>query len=100
MMVGTELSEYHTGFRAFSRELLVKLPLENNSDDFVFDNQMLMQIPWHGYQIAEVSCPTKCLKEASSINFVRSVKYGLDCLIAALSFSLAKAGAIKPRIIL
>jgi glycosyltransferase involved in cell wall biosynthesis len=98
VMVGAKLSEYHTGYRAFSRELLESLLLEKNSDDFIFDNQMLSQILWNGYQIAEVSCPTKYFKEASSINFTRSVKYGLGCLWTSLIYRLAKMGLIKPDI--
>lgn len=90
MMIGAKLSEYHTGYRAFSRELLLKLPLENNSDDFVFDNQMLAQIVWFNYTIAEVSCPTRYFADASSINFLRSVKYGFGCLKTALYFRLAR----------
>jgi glycosyltransferase involved in cell wall biosynthesis len=97
-LTGAKLSEYHTGYRAFSRELLEKLPLENNSDDFVFDNQMLAQILWLGYHIAEVSCPTKYFPEASSINFKKSVKYGFGCLSTALKYRLAKMGIIKSRI--
>lgn len=95
VMLGAKLSEYHTGYRAFSRELLEKLPLQFNSDDFVFDNQMLAQIVWLGYTIAEVSCPTKYFAEASSINFMRSVKYGLGCLATAMSFRLSKAGLVR-----
>lgn len=95
VMLGAKLSEYHTGYRAFSRELLEKLPLDLNSDDFVFDNQMLAQIVWFGYTIAEVSCPTKYFAEASSINFMRSVKYGMGCLMTALSFRLSKAGFVR-----
>lgn len=95
VMLGAKLSEYHTGYRAFSRELLEKLPLEFNSDDFVFDNQMLAQIVWFGYTIAEVSCPTKYFAEASSINFMRSVKYGWGCLATALSFRLSKVGLVR-----
>lgn len=95
VMLGAKLSEYHTGYRAFSRELLEKLPLEANSDDFVFDNQMLAQIVWFGYIIAEVSCPTKYFAEASSINFKRSVKYGMGCLRTALSFRLSKSGFVR-----
>lgn len=91
-LIGAKLSEYHTGYRAFSRELLRKLPLDANSDDFVFDNQMLAQIHWLGYIIAEVSCPTKYFPEASSINFARSSKYGLGCLKTGLQFRLAKLG--------
>ncbi|MBP7341645.1 MAG: glycosyltransferase family 2 protein [Syntrophaceae bacterium] len=92
ILIGAKLSEYHTGYRAFSRELLEKLPLKANSDDFVFDNQMLAQIVWLGYTIAEISCPTKYFAEASSINFRRSVQYGIGCLATALRFRLAKTG--------
>jgi len=91
-LFGAKLSEYHTGYRAFSRELLLKLNLENNSDDFVFDNQMLAQILWLGETIAEVSCPTLYFEDASSINFSRSVTYGLGCLATALEFRLARMG--------
>ena len=94
-LTGAKLSEYHTGYRAFSRGLLERLPLEENSDDFVFDNQMLAQILWSGYTIAEVSCPTKYFPEASSINFCRSVKYGLGCLLTAVKYRLAKMNLIK-----
>jgi len=92
MLLGAKLSEYHTGYRAFSREVLEVLPLAINSDDFVFDNQMLAQILWHGFTIGEVSCPTKYFPEASSINFRRSLKYGFGCLGTALAFRLAKMG--------
>ncbi len=92
LLLGAKLSEYHTGYRAFSRELLEKLPLDVNSDDFVFDNQMLAQIVWFGYIIAEVSCPTKYFPEASSINLTRSIKYGLGCLFTGLGFRLARMG--------
>jgi len=95
MLLAAKISEYHTGYRAFSRELLEKLPLESNSDDFVFDNQILAQIIWLGYTIAEVSCPTKYFTEASSINFIRSVKYGFGCLNTAAKYRLAKMGVIK-----
>jgi len=90
VLLGAKLSEYHTGYRAFSRELLEKLPLEANSDDFVFDNQMLAQIVWFGYTIAEISCPTKYFAEASSINFRRSVEYGLGCLFTAFQYRISK----------
>ena len=90
IFLGAKLSEYHTGYRAFSRDLLERLPLEVNSDDFVFDNQMLAQIIWFGYTVAEVSCPTKYFPDASSINFTRSIRYGLGCLMTAISFRLAK----------
>ncbi|MGA2071534.1 MAG: glycosyltransferase family 2 protein [Sedimentisphaerales bacterium] len=95
ILTGAKLSEYHTGYRAFSRQLLELLPLDGNSDDFIFDNQMLAQILWFGYTIAEVSCPTKYFPEASSINFVRSTKYGLGCLWTGLIFRLAKMNIIK-----
>lgn len=95
ILIGAKLSEYHTGYRAFSRELLLKLPLANNSDDFVFDNQMLAQIVWFDYTVAEVSCPTSYFAEASSINFSRSIKYGFGCLNTALTFRLAKMKLIK-----
>ena len=98
MLLGAKLSEYHTGYRAFSRRLLEQLPLDANSDDFVFDNQMLAQILWLGCTIAEVSCPTKYFPEASSINFHRSVKYGLGCLGTGLKFRLAKMNLIKSKL--
>ena len=98
IFIGAKLSEYHTGYRAFSREMLKRLPLEVNSDDFVFDNQMLAQIVWFGYTIAEVSCPTKYFAEASSINLIRSIKYGLGCLITALVFRIAKMKIVKSRL--
>jgi glycosyltransferase involved in cell wall biosynthesis len=95
VLIGAKLSEYHTGYRAFSRELLLRLPLKNNSDDFVFDNQMMTQIIWFGYTVAEVSCPTKYFAEASSINFGRSIEYGIGCLKTACAFRLAKMNLIK-----
>ena len=98
ILLGAKLSEYHTGYRAFSRELLEKLDLTNNSDDFVFDNQMLAQILWHGFTIGEVSCPTKYFKEASSINFRRSCKYGFGCLSVGSQFRLAKMGLWQSKL--
>jgi len=98
IMTGAKLSEYHTGYRAFSRELLEKLPLEENSDDFVFDNQMLVQTLWLGYQIAEVSCPTLYFTQASSINFQRSLKYGFGCLDTAIKYRLAKMNLIRSKL--
>jgi glycosyltransferase involved in cell wall biosynthesis len=86
LFLGVKLSEYHTGFRAFSRELLEALPLLENSDDFVFDNQMIAQAVMFGFKIGEISCPTKYFKEASSINFKRSTEYGLGVLATTLSF--------------
>jgi glycosyltransferase involved in cell wall biosynthesis len=89
-LLGAKLSEYHSGYRAFSRRLLESLPLEANSDDFIFDNQMLAQVIWAGYTVAEVSCPTRYAADASSINFMRSVRYGLGCLGTAMEFVLAR----------
>jgi len=80
MMVGQKLSEYHTGYRAFSRQVLEALPLERNSDDFVFDNQMLCQAIWAGFRIGEISIPTRYFEEASSIRFGRAVRYGFGVL--------------------
>jgi len=90
ILMGAKLSEYHTGYRGFSRELLEKIPFDRNSDDFVFDNQMLAQVLWFGYIIAEVSCPTHYFPEASSINFQRSVRYGFGCLDTALTYRMAR----------
>jgi len=98
IMMGAKLSEYHSGYRAFSRELLEKLPLERNSDDFVFDNQMLAQILWLKYRIAEVSCPTRYFAEASSINLKRSLKYGFGCLNTATRYRLARMNLVKSRL--
>lgn len=98
LLLGAKLSEYHTGYRAFSRELLELLPLDRNSDDFVFDNEMLTQILWLNYQVAEVSCPTKYFPEASSIGFWRSLKYGVQCLITAVKFRMARVGVIQSRL--
>jgi len=98
IFLGVKLSEYHTGFRAFSRELLEALPLLENSDDFVFDNQMIAQTVMFGFRIGEISCPTKYFKEASSINFRRSVKYGLGVLATTLSFAAHRWGILRvPR---
>lgn len=93
-----KLSEYHTGFRAFSSEVLLKLPLLENSDDFVFDNQMLAQCIYFGFRIGEISCPTRYFEEASSINFRRSVTYGLGVLRTTLAFALQRAGLAHFRI--
>jgi len=98
MLLGSKLSEFHTGYRAFSRKVLESLPLLANSDDFVFDNQMLAQIIGLGYSIGEVSCPTKYFPEASSINFRRSVTYGLGVLGTSVRFRLARWGLIQPKI--
>ena len=98
ILLGAKISEYHTGYRGFSRDLLERLPLEVNSDDFVFDNQMLAQIVWFGYTVAEVSCPTKYFAEASSINLFRSIKYGIGCLFTALIFRLAKMKIMTSKV--
>ena len=98
LLLGAKLSEYHTGYRAFSCQLLEQLPLEVNSDDFVFDNQMLAQVVWAGHTIAEVSCPTKYFAEASSINLQSSIKYGFGCLITALQFRFAKMKLITSKL--
>jgi len=95
ILMGAKLSEYHTGYRAFAREVLERLPLDKDSDDFVFDNQMLAQILWFGYRVGEVSCPTKYFPDASSINFRRSCRYGLGCLATALIFRVGDWGIIK-----
>jgi glycosyltransferase involved in cell wall biosynthesis len=98
MLLGTKVSEFHTGYRAFSRTLLERLPLEANSDDFVFDNEILAETIWLGGQIGEVSCPTRYAPDASSINFARSVRYGFGCLATGLAFRLARWGVRKdPR---
>jgi len=98
LLLGAKLSEYHTGYRAFSREILERIRLDENSDDFVFDNQMLAQILWHGFTIAEVSCPTKYFAEASSINLRRSIKYGFGCLYTGLRFRFGKWGLLRSKL--
>jgi glycosyltransferase involved in cell wall biosynthesis len=95
LFLGVKLSEYHTGFRAFSRQLLETLPLLENSDDFVFDNQMIAQAVAFGFSIGEISCPTKYFDEASSINFKRSVKYGFGVLATTFSFVANKIGIVR-----
>lgn len=98
LMLGTKLSEFHTGYRAFSRHVLTSLPLLANSDDFVFDNQMLTQAIAFGYTIGEISCPTKYFNEASSINFWRSCQYGMGVLSTSVIYRLWKWGLIRPTI--
>jgi glycosyltransferase involved in cell wall biosynthesis len=95
VFLGAKLSEYHTGFRAFSKDVLQTLPLLENSDDFVFDNQMLAQCVMFGFRIGEISCPASYFKEASSIGFKRSVKYGLGVLMTTACFVTHKAGFLK-----
>lgn len=98
VLMGQKLAEYHTGYRAFSKEILENLPLAENSDDFVFDNEMLGQIAYGGYIIGEVTCPTKYFPEASSINFQRSVKYGLGVLRVSMTYRLNKWGLMRSSI--
>ena len=98
LLLGTKVSEFHTGYRAFSAELLRKLPLAENSDDFVFDNEILAETVWLGYTIGEISCPARYDADASSINFRRSVVYGVGCLTTAAAFRLCRAGLMRsPR---
>ncbi len=98
LFMGVKLSEYHTGFRAFSKELLETLPLLENSDDFVFDNQIIAQAVMFGFKIGEVSCPTKYFEEASSINFKRSVEYGFGVLATTIGFVAHKLRIVhSPR---
>lgn len=98
VLVSQKLSEYHTGYRAFSREVLEGINFQANSDDFVFDNQMLSQIIYADFEIAEITCPTKYFEEASSINFRRSMKYGFGCLAVSLKHRLNKWGMMKSEI--
>jgi glycosyltransferase involved in cell wall biosynthesis len=98
ILLGHKLSEYHTGYRGFTRSVLQSLPLTRNSDDFVFDNQMLSQAIYKGYRIGEISCPTKYFPEASSINFRRSVVYGLGVLRTSIGFRLARLGFARGTI--
>lgn len=98
LLIGSKLSEFHTGYRSFSREVLENINFENNSDDFVFDNEMLSQIVYEGYEIAEVTTPTKYFEEASSINFKRSAKYGLGVLRVSFIHFLSKLGLAKSKL--
>lgn len=98
LVLGVKLSEYHTGYRAFSREVLETLPLEENSNDFVFDNEMLAQAVYFGFKLGEISCPTRYFEDSSSINFPRSLKYGLGVLLTSAKYMLGKSGLIKPSI--
>lgn len=97
ILIPYKLSEYHTGFRAFSRKVIETLPLEENSDDFIFDNQMLIQIIGAGFSIGEITCPTRYMEDSSSINFTRSIKYGLGVIINTLEYKLTKFGLIKSK---
>jgi len=98
MMLGSKLSEFHTGYRAFTRSVLEELPLLANSDDFVFDNQMLAQVVAFGFRIGEISCPTRYFAEASSINFRRSLVYGLGVLWTSVCYRLGRMGLLRPKI--
>ena len=98
ILLDQKLSEYHTGYRAWSRQVLETLPLDRCSDDFIFDNQMLAQCAWFGFRIGEISCPTRYFPEASSINFRRSCTYGLGVLRTALAYRLARWGLMRPAI--
>jgi hypothetical protein len=98
VLLGQKISEYHTGYRAWSRQVLERLPLMTCSDDFVFDNQMIAQATYFGFRVGEISCPTKYFEEASSINFSRSVTYGLGVLKTAAQFRLKKMGIAHPAI--
>ncbi len=98
LMLNQKLSEYHTGYRAFSRNVLSSLPLEENSNDFVFDNEILAQITYFGFRIGEISCPTKYFADASSINFRRSLKYGINVLQTSVKFALQRLGLKKYQI--
>lgn len=95
LLMGAKLSEYHTGYRAFTRTVLEKIPIEKNSDDFVFDNQMLSQILYAGFRVGEITCPARYFAEASSINFARSVRYGMGCLKTAFQYRLCKMGLCR-----
>jgi glycosyltransferase involved in cell wall biosynthesis len=98
ILINQKLSEYHTGYRAYKREVLENILFENNSDDFVFDNEVVSQIFMKGYQIAEITCPTKYFEEASSINFSRSMKYGLGVLRVSFVHFLHKKGMVKSKL--
>ena len=95
LFLGVKLSEYHTGYRAFTRQVLETVPLGEDSDDFVFDNQMLVQAVYFGFRIGEISCPTKYFPEASSINFRRSIQYGLGVLGATFAYALQRLGIVR-----
>jgi hypothetical protein len=98
LLMDQKLSEYHTGYRSFSGEVLKKIDLSPNSDDFIFDNQMIAQIFYHGFEIGEVTCPTKYFEEASSINFSRSVTYGLGVLNVSFLYFLSRLGIYQASI--
>jgi glycosyltransferase involved in cell wall biosynthesis len=98
LLMNNKLSEYHTGYRAFSAEVLRQINYKDNSDDYIFDNQIIAQIMWAGFEIAEITCPTSYFEEASSINFSRSIRYGLGVIGVSFSYLFAKLGLCKPKI--
>jgi glycosyltransferase involved in cell wall biosynthesis len=98
ILLGQKLSEYHTGYRSFSKQVLTSVNFEACDNDFIFDNEMVSQIFYKGFEIGEVTCPTKYFKEASSINFKRSMKYGLGCLRVSLVYRLCKWGIMKSKL--
>jgi glycosyltransferase involved in cell wall biosynthesis len=98
LLMRQKLSEYHTGYRAYHKDVLLSIPFENNSDDFIFDNEILAQILYKGFEIAEITCPTKYFDEASSINFSRSMKYGLGVLRVSFQYFFQKTGIAKSRL--
>ena len=98
IIMNKKLSEYHSGYRAFSKEALSAIKFNNNSNDFVFDNQIIAQLFYKGFNIAEISCPTLYTKESSSINFMRSCKYGMGCMITAIKYRLSKWGLVKNKL--
>lgn len=98
LLTGAKLSEYHTGYRAFTRRVLEAIPWQNNSNDFVFDNQMLSQILYCGFRVGEITCPAKYFPEASSIDFARSLRYGAGCLHTAVLYRLNKLGLLSSRL--
>ncbi|WP_315821986.1 hypothetical protein [Paraflavitalea speifideaquila] len=98
LLMWQKLSEYHTGYRAYHKDVLLAIPFEHNSDDFIFDNELLAQILYKGYEIAEITCPTKYFDEASSINFGRSLKYGMGVLWVSFQYFFHKTGIATSRI--
>ena len=98
LLIKQKLSEYHTGYRAFSAEVLEKIPLMENSDDFVFDNEMLLQTMYFGFDVGEVSCPAKYFEEASSISFLRSTTYGIGVIQTAVKYFMSKRGSKSYKI--
>jgi glycosyltransferase involved in cell wall biosynthesis len=98
LLMGQKLSEYHTGYRAYHKDVLLSIPFQNNSDDFIFDNELLAQIFYNGYEIGEITCPTKYFAEASSINLRRSIQYGAGVLRVSIQYALQKMGFAKFRI--